>query len=32
MSDILVYNGIKSLSELYKAQYDNFSGYPFDKK
>lgn len=32
LSDLLEYNGIHSLSQLYKAQYNNFEGYPFDKK
>ena len=29
LSDLLQYNGIKNLSQLYKAQYSNFEGYPF---
>jgi hypothetical protein len=29
LSDLLEYNGIKTLSHLYKAQYNNFEGYPF---
>lgn len=32
LSDILQYNDIKTLSSLFKAQYNNFEGYPFDKK
>lgn len=32
LSDILMYNEIRSLSDLFKAQYNNFSGYPFDEK
>ncbi len=32
LSDLLEYNGLRNLSQLYKAQYNNFEGYPFDKK
>lgn len=32
MSDILRYNEIKTMAELYKAEYNNFDGYPLDKK
>jgi hypothetical protein len=32
MSDILRYNEIKTLTDLYKGEYNNFDGYPFDKK
>jgi hypothetical protein len=32
MSDILKYNDIKSMGDLYKAEYNNFDGYPLDKK
>lgn len=32
MSDILQYNGMKTLSQLYAAEYNNFEGYPFEKK
>ena len=32
MSDILRYNQIKTMAELFKAEYNNFDGYPFDKK
>lgn len=32
LSDTLEYNGIRTLSQLYAANYNNFDGYPFDKK
>ena len=32
LSDLLEYNGIGSLAQLYAAHYNNFEGYPFDKK
>ncbi len=32
ISDILEYNGLKTLSQLYAAEYNNFDGYPFQKK
>lgn len=32
LSDILEYNGIRSVSDLLRAQYNNFEGYPLDKK
>jgi hypothetical protein len=32
LSDVLEYNGIHTLSQLYAANYNNFEGYPFEKK
>jgi hypothetical protein len=32
LSDVLEYNGIRTLSQLYAANYNNFDGYPFEKK
>ena len=32
LSDVLEYNGIKTLSQLYAANYNNFQGYPFETK
>lgn len=32
LSDLLQYNGINTLPQLYKVQYNNFEGYPFEKK
>lgn len=32
LSDVLEYNGIHTLSQLYAANYNNFEGYPFQKK
>jgi hypothetical protein len=29
LSDLLEYNGIHTLSQLYIAHYNNFEGYPF---
>ncbi len=30
--DILVYNGIRTLSQLYAAEYAGFKGFPFQEK
>lgn len=32
MSDVLEYNGIKTLSQLLAAEYNNFKDYPFEEK
>jgi hypothetical protein len=32
LSDLLEYNGIHNLSQLLAAEYNNFEGYPFEKK
>jgi hypothetical protein len=32
LSDILEYNGIKTLSQLFAAEYNNFKDYPFEEK
>ena len=32
LSDILEYNGIKSLSQLFAAEYNSFKDYPFEEK
>lgn len=32
LSDLLEYNGIKSISQLLTAQYNNFKDYPFSEK
>lgn len=29
LSDILEYNGIRTLSQLFAAEYNNFKDYPF---
>lgn len=32
LSDILEYNGIRTLSQLFAAEYANFDGFPFEEK
>jgi hypothetical protein len=32
LSDVLEYNGMHKLSQLFAADHNGFEGYPFDKK
>ena len=32
LSDVLEYNGIKTLPQLFAAEYTNFKEFPFDEK